>query len=159
MHVLSPTRVFKRDSLEGATAASGRTRQKRGTAIRSVSSSSTAAAVFSLSATFSFPSSPLCLPSPQRALNMQDCPSTILGIIRSHNHTHTHTCAHKHTHTAYLLLPLSLVPFSALSKPTVLGSVSANDFRKMPSSVKKKKKRKERKKKKEAVERIKKAKR
>lgn len=137
MHALSPTRVFKRDSLEGATAVSGRTRQKRGTAIRSVSSSSTAA-VFSPSATFSFPSSPLCLPSPQRALNMQDCPSTILGIIRSHNHTHMRT----QTHTAYLLLPLSLVPFSALSKPTVLGSVSANDFRKMPSSVKKKKKKK-----------------
>ena len=60
-------------------------------------------------------------------------PSTILGIAHSRNHTHTHG------------LSPSCSPSPALYIAMVLGSVSANDFRKMPSSEKRKKRRKDKK--------------
>lgn len=63
---------------------------------------------------------------------MQDCPSTILEIA----------CSCNHTHSEYLPLSLSLVLALQHGMAMVLGSVSANDFRKMPSSEKRKKEKK-----------------
>lgn len=93
--------------------------------------SSTTSLFLFFAAIFSF--CPLLHPfvsQPRQALNMQDCPSTILGIARSRDRTHS----------AHLPSSLSLVLPLQHSVAMVLGSVSANDFRKKCPPVKKEKK-------------------